>query len=38
MSGEPPIDVVETVDAVIVHIALPGVPASAVTVRFQPEG
>ncbi|HTK00250.1 MAG TPA: Hsp20/alpha crystallin family protein [Bordetella sp.] len=35
---EPPIDVIETVDAVIVHIALPGVPSSAVTVRYQADG
>ncbi|ARP80950.1 heat-shock protein Hsp20 [Bordetella genomosp. 8] len=35
---EPPIDVVETAEAVIVHIALPGVPSSAITVRYQSDG
>ncbi|ARP87242.1 Hsp20/alpha crystallin family protein [Bordetella genomosp. 9] len=35
---EPPIDVVETADAVIVHVALPGVPASAVAVRYDHDG
>jgi HSP20 family molecular chaperone IbpA len=35
---EPPIDVVETADAVIVYAALPGVPASAVTVRYEADG
>jgi HSP20 family molecular chaperone IbpA len=35
---EPPIDVVETAEAVIVYVALPGVPASAITVTFQTDG
>ena len=35
---EPPVDVVETDDAVIVYIALPGVPASAILVDFEPGG
>jgi HSP20 family molecular chaperone IbpA len=35
---EPPIDVIETVDAVIVHVALPGVPSDAITVTFEPGG
>jgi HSP20 family molecular chaperone IbpA len=35
---EPPIDVVETAEAVIVHVALPGVPSSAITVTFEPGG
>ena len=35
---EPPIDVVETMDAEIVYVALPGVPSSAITVRFHPDG
>ncbi len=35
---EPPIDVVETADAVFIHVALPGVPPSGVVVRFDPAG
>ncbi|GAA4323279.1 Hsp20/alpha crystallin family protein [Pigmentiphaga soli] len=35
---EPPVDVVETADAVFVQVALPGVPASDVVVRFDPTG
>lgn len=35
---EPPIDVVETADAVIVHVALPGVPSPAIVVGFEPAG
>lgn len=35
---EPPIDLVESADAVTVHVALPGVPAAAVTVRLEPGG
>lgn len=35
---EPPIDVVESEDAVIVHVALPGVPAAAIDVGFEPNG
>lgn len=33
---EPPVDVVESEDAVIVHVALPGVPAAAIVVSFEP--
>jgi HSP20 family molecular chaperone IbpA len=35
---EPPIDVIETTDAVIVYVALPGVPSSATTVRYEFDG
>jgi HSP20 family molecular chaperone IbpA len=35
---EPPVDVVETGDAVIVHVALPGVPAAAIVIGFEPGG
>ena len=35
---EPPVDVVESEDAVIVHVALPGVPATALVVSFEPGG
>ena len=35
---EPPIDVVESEDAVIVHVALPGVPAAVIVVMFEPGG
>jgi HSP20 family protein len=35
---EPPIDVVESEDAVIVYVALPGVPAKAILVSFEPGG
>lgn len=35
---EPPVDVVESEDAVIVHVALPGVPAAAIVVSFEPGG
>jgi HSP20 family protein len=35
---EPPVDVVENEDAVIVHVALPGVPAKAIVVSFEPGG
>lgn len=34
---EPPIDVIETADAVLVHVALPGASAESVRVEFQPE-
>jgi HSP20 family molecular chaperone IbpA len=37
-SWEPPIDLVETEGAVIVHVALLGVPAEAVVVGFDPCG
>jgi HSP20 family molecular chaperone IbpA len=33
---EPPVDVVEDDTSLVVHVALPGVPATAVTVDFQP--
>jgi HSP20 family protein len=35
---EPPVDVVEGEDAVTVHVALPGVPAAGIVVRFEPGG
>ncbi|WP_150105064.1 Hsp20/alpha crystallin family protein [Pseudogulbenkiania ferrooxidans] len=35
---EPPIDVVESEDAMIVYVALPGVPAAAIVVAFEPGG
>jgi HSP20 family protein len=35
---EPPVDVMESDGAVIVQVALPGVPASAVAVGFDPGG
>lgn len=35
---EPPIDVVESDEAVTVVVALPGVPASALVVDYQPGG
>ncbi len=35
---EPPIDVVESVDAVFVYIALPGVPADSIVVGLAPNG
>jgi len=35
---EPPVDVVESEEAVTVHVALPGVPASAVRVILEPGG
>jgi len=37
-SWEPPIDVVETADAVVIHVALPGVPADAVTIGVDAGG
>ncbi|WP_420223470.1 Hsp20/alpha crystallin family protein [Pigmentiphaga litoralis] len=35
---EPPVDVVETASEVLIHIALPGVPASGIVVGFDPDG
>jgi HSP20 family protein len=35
---EPPVDVVESEDAVIVHVALPGVPAAVIVVMFESGG
>jgi HSP20 family molecular chaperone IbpA len=35
---EPPVDVVESEDALIVHVALPGVPAAAIVVSLEPGG
>ena len=35
---EPPIDIVETDSALIVHIALPGVPPGGVVVSFEADG
>lgn len=34
---EPPVDVVETEDSIIVHVVLPGVPAARVAVSFEPD-
>jgi HSP20 family protein len=35
---EPPIDVVESEDAVTVYVALPGVPEGAIVVTLEPSG
>jgi len=35
---EPPVDVVERDDAIVVLVALPGVPADAISVSFDAEG
>jgi HSP20 family molecular chaperone IbpA len=35
---EPPVDVVESDDAVLVQVALPGVPAEVVVIGFDPGG
>ena len=35
---EPPVDIIETADAVVVYVALPGVPANAIEVVFDPDG
>ncbi|UXY13753.1 Hsp20/alpha crystallin family protein [Chitiniphilus purpureus] len=35
---EPPVDVLEDEHTLVVYVALPGVPASAVQVRFHPAG
>ena len=35
---EPPVDVVESEDAVMVCVALPGVPAAAIVVNLEPGG
>ena len=35
---EPPVDVVETAETIIVHVALPGVPADGIAVGFDPGG
>jgi len=35
---EPPVDVVETANEVLIQIALPGVPASGIVVGFDPDG
>jgi HSP20 family protein len=37
-SWEPPADVVESANALQVHIALPGVPADSITVVMEPGG
>lgn len=34
---EPPVDVVETEDSIIIHVVLPGVPAARVVVNFEPD-
>jgi HSP20 family protein len=35
-SWEPPVDVVESSEALFVHVALPGVPADAIVVGLEP--
>ena len=35
---EPPVDVIETATSVLVHVALPGVPADTLVVAFDPGG
>jgi len=35
---EPPIDVIESQDALIVYVALPGVPAADIAVSLRPDG
>ena len=35
---EPPADIVESADAVLVQVALPGVPADSITVALDPGG
>jgi len=34
---EPPVDIVETADSVIVHVALPGVAADSITIGLEPD-
>ncbi len=34
---EPPVDIVETADSVIVHVALPGVAADSITIGVEPD-
>jgi HSP20 family molecular chaperone IbpA len=38
VAWEPPVDIVETADAVQMHVALPGVSADAITVALDPAG
>ena len=38
VAWEPPVDIVETGDALQVHVALPGVSADAITVALDPAG
>jgi len=38
VAWEPPIDIVETGDALQVHVALPGVSADSITVALDPGG
>jgi HSP20 family molecular chaperone IbpA len=38
VAWEPPVDIVESGDAIEVHVALPGVPADAITVALDPAG
>jgi len=35
---EPPIDIIETADALFVHVALPGVPAESIVVGLEGDG
>ena len=38
VAWEPPVDIVETTDGLRVQVALPGVPAEAITVGLDPSG
>ena len=38
VAWEPPVDIVESGDALLMHIALPGVSADAITVGLDPAG
>lgn len=38
VAWEPPVDILETGDAIVMHVALPGVPADSVTIGLDPGG